>query len=295
MSAACGIQHRPGSAAQRACPVHGVVRRGASLAGVGVPAAALLGAAAETTRLRALASSNDADDRVQVARDPACPEDVLGWLADDPDETVAMAVARNPSTPLRTLKWLLDSGRTQVTFAVGTSPNTPPQLLAQMLCGQAAWDIANGRVARDGEDAALVVAGSEEQRAAASNPRTPGEALVWATKSMDPLVRAALADNSALPVDQLRTLAYDPISFVRRKAVRQRRLSAQVLHEIARSNLDGCVEARVEISERIARRFGLDQSNHGAVAMLRDMPWWELDPDSETVALVRALHPNSID
>lgn len=300
--------HRGDSpAAVNRCPVHGA--RGARPA---VPPPTLTQPA-----------STEPARPVDQALDPNTSPQRLSELyhaaiAKPVNEAVVNAVAANPSTPPEVFAHIREHGRFSTLSRVASNPGADPDTLARLARGRD--PLIRQSVARNPATPAselVRIAHLSETRedrlaqmAVSRNTSAPSEALVAALASaldadpydeLAPLSRdvlSAVAQHPHTPVKHLRRLAEGADS-VAAAAMRNPALPAEILRAIREDSGVGW-ERRTELattaeSFRAAQHAGVDTDNDEAAQVLLSMRWWELDPQSPELCLVRALYPRAAD
>ena len=137
--------------------------------------------------LKNLSKDEDLDIRESVAKNPNTPIDILTTLSKDKNWYVRKCVALNSNTPIDILTTLSKDTDFDVRFGVAGNPNTPINIL-QELSKDKNWYVR------------MFVAG---------NPSTPNEILQELSKNEDWVIRTHVAKNPNTPKETLITLSKD--------------------------------------------------------------------------------------
>ena len=116
-----------------------------------------------------LARGSDEATRIEMARNPDCPRQLMRWLALDPSPQVRDAMAQNASCPPEALHRLARDRSVRVRHLVAHNPSCPPDVLR--------------RLARDRS--------VRVRHLVAHNPSCPPDVLRWLAVDSEPVVRSA--------------------------------------------------------------------------------------------------------
>ncbi|WP_068328380.1 hypothetical protein [Janibacter terrae] len=173
-------------------------------------------------------------DRARAAADPDADTDVLRDAATDRAPKVRAAVAQNPSTPSEVLALLVEDERWQVRFGVVDNPSAAARRVALSCTDRETRALAAQRDDLTPEDLERILADPEpEVREFLAQVVTDERVVARLAADEAARVRAALAQNVAVPDDLLEGLARDRRAEVRSAAAISRRLSPETVLALA--------------------------------------------------------------
>lgn len=219
--------------------------------------------------------STSDDVLVRLAGTEVSLAELVDW-AGHSSAVVREQVAKHARAPKDALEVLSRDPNAKVRAAAVGREGISPAVLVRAATTDPEWPVRKAACAHPGlpvEAMRRVADRDPLARSLASNPSLPEDMALQFAGHCQTGVRVMIAQNPALPDAALQAMKADAIAAVRNAA----------RAEIARRT-----------ANRIARRFGVRADNAGAIEVLASMNWQELDPESEAVDLIRALHPDDV-
>jgi len=208
----------------------------------------------------------------------------------------ALVERLRPSLPGTLIESGLDTG---LRSDLASDRRAPDDLLAR-LAGDASGSVREVVAANPSTpvEALLALAGDTDWRVyekVAANRAAPDAALARLAGDASWTTRGAVANNPTTPAGVLVTLARDGNEMVRVSVAKNPSTPGEVLSALAGEENTSRVRSTAAnlVRARISARLGIDESNTGAIDVLREQAWWEMSPDDPAVVLTKTLHPNA--
>lgn len=187
--------------------------------------------------LRGISQSEALSLKQAIATQDGISPEVQSQLLSDPSELVRQMLASNKGISTETMTQLAQDPSFSVRGAVVSNANVTPDILSFMAQNESDPTIL-GRIARSSRvqpDTLVQLIDNSDEGVrvwAASNPRTPVEALRKSARRGTPQVRRAIAQNRAGNLELLRYLADDPEEEVRRAVMNNPRTPDELSQQI---------------------------------------------------------------
>jgi len=180
--------------------------------------------------LAQLATHDDPNVRHAVANNPNTPIHSLEALANDPEQSVRMGILTNRSSTPPILRSVAATKFTQFpAILFVNNPNTPEDVLAKLASEDILASHSIQRALAEHPNlprqlAGLLLTVNDEmtRRNLAANPSCPVEILVPLSSDQDPVIVAAVANNSSTPT-QIAEMARRKVDAMNRMPIRRRK------------------------------------------------------------------------